>query len=150
MGNGGFKAWKIGAFGVAAVLLAMVGPGVATVSAKPAAQLTVLKRSAVAPAAVAAAAAVAEEVAVAPAAVAATIVVRRHLRRLKRHELDTGLILASAELIKKHHAKRYGSEIEVEIQGKPYVARIERHFHPEGGAAKPWGYHPGVSLFAVE
>jgi hypothetical protein len=150
MGNGGLKAWKIGAFGVAALLLAMVGPGVATVSAKPAAQLTLLKRLAVAPAPIVVVVPVAEAVAAAPAAVAAPVVARRHLRRLKQHELDTGLMLASAELIKKHHAKRFGSEIEVEIQGKSYVARIERHFHPEGGAIKPWGYHPGVSLFAVE
>jgi hypothetical protein len=60
------------------------------------------------------------------------------------------LMLASADLIKRHHAKRFGSEIEITIAGKPYVARIERHFHPEGGAVKPWGFHPGVSLFAVE
>jgi hypothetical protein len=86
----------------------------------------------------------------APEAVAAAVVTKRRLRRVREHELNTTLMLASAELIKKHHAKRFGTEIELEIVGKRYVARIERHFHPEGGALKPWGHHPGVSLFSVQ
>jgi hypothetical protein len=42
-----------------------------------------------------------------------------------------------------------GTQIEVEIAGKQYVARIQRHFHPEGGAIKPWGHHRGVSLLVA-
>jgi hypothetical protein len=152
MRSGGFKGWKIGVLGLAALALSLVGPGVATVSAKPAmAHVTVLKR-AVVPAPVAAAPVAAAPVATAPAApeAVAPLVAKRRLRRVKQRELNTTLMLASAELIKKHHAMRFGSEIEVEIVGRRYVARIERHFHPEGGAIKPWGHHPGVSLFSIE
>jgi hypothetical protein len=145
MGSGGNKGWKIGAVGLAVLLAALVGPGVATVSAK-----SVVKRTAIA-APVPDVAVVASDVAAivdvpAPAPVAK----QRRLRRLKHRDLNMDLMLVSADLIKRHHAKRIGSEIDVEIAGKPYVARIERHFHPEGGAIKPWGFHPGVSLFAVE
>ena len=151
MGNGGIKGWKIGAVGLAVVLAAFVGPGVATVSAKsaPARQMSVAKRTvSAAPTPVAAASA--SDASVVVAEPAAAPVAKRRLRRLKHQDLNMDLMLASADLIKRHHAKRFGSEIEVEIAGKPYVARIERHFHPEGGAVKPWGFHPGVSLFAVE
>lgn len=151
MRGGSFKGWKIRVLGLATLVLSLLGPGVATVSAKPAAmQLTVLKRAAVP--AVVAPAAVAPAVAApaAPAADVAPLVSKRRLRRVKQHELNTTLMLASAEVIKKHHAKRFGTEIELEIVGKRYVARIERHFHPEGGAVKPWGHHPGVSLFSVQ
>lgn len=147
----GLKGWKIGVLGLATLVLSLLGPGVASVSAKPAAmQLTVLKRAVVP--AVVAPAAVAPVVAApaVPEAVAAPVVAKRRLRRVRQHELNTTLMLASAELIKKHHAQRFGTEIEVEIVGKRYVARIERHFHPEGGAIKPWGYHPGVSLFSIQ
>lgn len=31
-----------------------------------------------------------------------------------------------------------------------YASALEEHFHPPGGAAKPWGKHKGVSLFIEE
>jgi uncharacterized cupredoxin-like copper-binding protein len=154
MGNGGNEGWKAGLVGSAVLLAALVGPGVATVSAKsaPTRQMTVVERTAVAAAVadVAVVASVDALEAAAAAPVQVPLTKQRRLRRLKHQELNMDLILVSADLIKRHHAKRIGSEIEVEIAGKPYVARIERHFHPEGGAIKPWGFHPGVSLFAVE
>lgn len=150
MRSGAREARKIGWLSLAALALALLGPGVATVSAKPSPRLTVLKRGvAVAPALPVSAAPLV--VAVAPAEPsAAPVVAKRRLRRLKQSELNPSLMQASAELIKKHHAKRFGTEVDVEIVGKRYVARVERHFHPEGGAIKPWGHHPGISLFAVD
>jgi hypothetical protein len=148
MGSGGNKGWKIGAVALAALL----GPGVATVSAKspPTRQMSVVKRTAIA-APVPDVAVVASDVAaIVDVPARAPVAKQRRLRRLKHRDLNMDLMLVSADLIKRHHAKRIGSEIDVEIAGKPYVARIERHFHPEGGAIKPWGFHPGVSLFAVE
>lgn len=155
MGNGGNEGWKTGMVGFAVLLAALLGPGVASVSAKSARarQMTVVKRTVVASAA-ADVALVASDVnatvAVAPPPLEASAAKQRRLRRLKHQELNLDMMAVSADLIKRHYAKRIGSEIEVEIAGKPYVARIERHFHPEGGAIKPWGFHPGVSLFAVE
>ncbi len=29
-----------------------------------------------------------------------------------------------------------------------YATWIEQHYHPPGGAAKPWGYHHGVTILA--
>jgi hypothetical protein len=66
MRNGGIEGWKIGAMGLAAIVVALVGPGVATVSAKPAAQMTVGKRAAVTATAVAVAASDTVEVAALP------------------------------------------------------------------------------------
>jgi hypothetical protein len=71
----------------------------------------------------------------------------RGLRRLKKAETSPAMLAAAAQLVKKHYAKPVGTEITVQIEGKQVTARIERHFHPEGGPVKPWGFHPGVSLF---
>lgn len=70
------------------------------------------------------------------------------LRRLQKGEVTPAMLALAATLVRKHHNKPVGTLIEVELDGKRVVARIERHFHPEGGAAKPWGFHAGVSLFA--
>lgn len=70
------------------------------------------------------------------------------LRRMQPREISQGMLVAAANIVRKHYAKPVGTKIEVEVDGKRVIARIERHFHPEGGAVKPWGFHPGVSLFA--
>lgn len=46
--------------------------------------------------------------------------------------------------------KPFGTDIPFEMDGKSYVGRIERHYHPPGGELRPWGEHPGCSLFIVE
>lgn len=74
----------------------------------------------------------------------------RTLRRLKGSEINTQLVEKAREIVKEHHHEAFGTEIPFELAGKSYVGRIERHYHPEGGPLKPWGYHPGCSLFAVE
>jgi hypothetical protein len=70
------------------------------------------------------------------------------LRRMQPREINRGMLDVAAKIVRKHYAKPVGTQIEVEVDGKRVIARIERHFHPEGGAVKPWGFHPGVSLFA--
>lgn len=70
------------------------------------------------------------------------------LRRMRNEEITKNMLEAAARIVHKYHAKPVGTRIEVEVDGKRVVARIERHFHPEGGPVKPWGFHPGVSLFA--
>lgn len=71
----------------------------------------------------------------------------RGLRRLKKAETSPAMLQLAASIVKRHYAKATGTEITVDVEGKQIVARIERHFHPEGGVVKPWGFHPGVSLF---
>jgi len=70
------------------------------------------------------------------------------LRRMKPNEITKGMLVVAAKIVHEHYAKPVGTKIEVEVDGKRVIARIERHFHPEGGPVRPWGFHPGVSLFA--
>ena len=72
------------------------------------------------------------------------------LRRLRGGEMNVRLALKANEIIKEHHKKPYGTDIPFELDGKDYVGRIERHYHPPGGELRPWGHHPGCSLFIVE
>ena len=139
--------WRVGASSFLALAVALVAPGVATVHAQSgqhlarAVAMPTLNFASASPSVDDASADEEKQ----PEDAASS---KRRLRRVRHEELSADLIAASAELIKTHH-KRVGSEVPVEISGKQYIARIERHFHPEGGRAKPWGYHPGVSLFVV-
>jgi hypothetical protein len=72
------------------------------------------------------------------------------LRRLRARELNRALVKQARAIILDHYKKPFGTEIPFEVDGKRYVGRIEQHFHPVGGPAKPWGWHHGCSLFAVE
>jgi len=72
------------------------------------------------------------------------------LRRLRARELNRALVKQARAIILEHYKKPFGTEIPFEVDGKRYVGRIEKHFHPVGGPAKPWGWHHGCSLFAVE
>ena len=72
------------------------------------------------------------------------------LRRLRARELNRALVKQARVIILEHYKKPFGTEIPFEVDGKRYVGRIEKHFHPVGGPAKPWGWHHGCSLFAVE
>jgi hypothetical protein len=69
------------------------------------------------------------------------------LRRLQKREVSAQLLQESARIVNRYHAARIGTQVEVNVDGQRVVARLERHFHPEGGAVKPWGIHTGVSLF---
>jgi N-acetylmuramoyl-L-alanine amidase len=71
----------------------------------------------------------------------------RTLRRLRNDEVTPALTAEARRMLAAHRHDPYGSEFPFEIDGVHYVARIEEHYHPPGGPMKPWGYHPGVSLF---
>jgi len=72
------------------------------------------------------------------------------LRRIRGHEMTPALVIKANEIIREHHKKDFGTNIFFEIEGKRYVGRIEEHYHPPGGELRPWGKHPGCSLFVVE
>ncbi|MBN2192558.1 MAG: hypothetical protein JW751_07050 [Polyangiaceae bacterium] len=74
----------------------------------------------------------------------------RTLRRLRGSEVNAALVAKAREIVHHHHHEPFGTEIPFSVDGRDYVGRIERHYHPEGGDLKPWGYHPGCSLFAVD
>ncbi|MEI9952724.1 MAG: hypothetical protein WDO74_28015 [Pseudomonadota bacterium] len=71
------------------------------------------------------------------------------LRRMQKEEITPSMLETAAKIVRKHCAKPVGTQVEVDVDGKHVIARIERHFHPEGGPVKPWGFHPGVSLFVL-
>jgi hypothetical protein len=71
------------------------------------------------------------------------------LRRMQKGEITPAMLTLAGSLVRRYHTKPVGTQVEVDVGGKRVIARIERHFHPEGGPVKPWGYHPGVSLFVA-
>ncbi len=71
----------------------------------------------------------------------------KRLVRLPQVDVNRAIVLEARRIISAHHLDPFGTEIPFEADGKRYVAVIERHYHPPGGEAKPWGYHPGVSVF---
>ena len=77
----------------------------------------------------------------------ALVYVVHQFLRYARAETSPAMLQEAARLVRRYHAKPVGTEITVDLEGKLVTARIERHFHPEGGPVKPWGFHPGVSLF---
>lgn len=73
----------------------------------------------------------------------------RTLRRLTNSEVTPAISAQAKRIISEHHRDPYGTEIPFQADNASYVARIEEHYHPPGGALKPWGHHAGVSVFAV-
>ena len=71
----------------------------------------------------------------------------RSLRRLTNAELTSALVDEARRILAENHASPYGTEVPFQVDGVRYVGRIEEHYHPPGGPRRPWGYHPGVSLF---
>ena len=72
------------------------------------------------------------------------------LRRLLRREVDHELGVKARTILDETRSEPFGAELRFELRGKPYAAVIERHYHAPGGEARPWGWHRGISLFAVE
>lgn len=55
---------------------------------------------------------------------------------------------ANGKMAQKLLALPYGAVQEfVDEQGRHLLGALETHFHEVGGAAKPWGWHKGVSLY---
>lgn len=73
----------------------------------------------------------------------------RTLRRITNSEVTAAVSAAAKAIIKQHHQAAFGTEFPFQADGLAFVARIEEHYHPPGGPIKPWGHHPGVSVFAV-
>ncbi len=71
------------------------------------------------------------------------------LRRLTNAEVTPAITANAINILQAHRHDPYGTDIPFDADGKHYVGRIEQHYHPPGGAARPWGYHPGVSVFEV-
>jgi hypothetical protein len=73
----------------------------------------------------------------------------KNLRILKQSEVTTAIGVAAKKILNENFSKPYGTEVPFESNGKKYVGRLEEHYHPPGGKAKPWGKHKGVTVYAV-
>ncbi len=71
-----------------------------------------------------------------------------HLRRLTAAEVPVPMRPGLHVLLREHSDAKVGALIPTTFDGKTYIARIEIHYHPEGGPVRPWGNHRGISLFA--
>jgi peptidoglycan L-alanyl-D-glutamate endopeptidase CwlK len=71
-------------------------------------------------------------------------------RPLKNDELTSEIIRRAQQILFDLFPKSLGAEIEFTSAGKHYVGVLERHYHPPGGLAKPWGPHKGVTVYAIE
>jgi putative peptidoglycan binding protein len=71
------------------------------------------------------------------------------LRRLRDADVTPALTLEAKRLLALHRHEPYGSEYPFDVEGCRYVARLEQHYHEPGGPLRPWGYHPGISLFIL-
>lgn len=71
------------------------------------------------------------------------------LRRLTNAEVTPEISAEAVRILRAYRDQPYGFEVPFVANGREYVGRIERHYHPPGGAARPWGHHKGVSVLAV-
>jgi hypothetical protein len=72
------------------------------------------------------------------------------LRRLRQSEVTRAHGIKAKEILNSTRGQPFGAEVRFELNGKSYAAVIEHHYHEPGGEARPWGWHRGISLFAVE
>ena len=68
-------------------------------------------------------------------------------RRMTDKEVTPALTAQAIKILREHRKDPFGTAIPFEIDGKRYLGVIEQHYNTPGGPYKPWGYHPGVSLF---
>ena len=54
----------------------------------------------------------------------------------------TTITAAAKRILREHHGSPYGTEIPFQADGKRYVARIERHYHPPGGPRRTTSLGP--------
>lgn len=70
-------------------------------------------------------------------------------RQLSSRELTRELVRKAREILSSQYLP-LGAEIPLEVHGRVYIARVERHFHEVGGPKRPWGYHKGMTLYSTE
>lgn len=76
-------------------------------------------------------------------------------RRLSDRDLGpsnpyaTAIVTAAKEALGMLFPQPLGAERIVDIGGRQYACVLERHYHPPGGPAKPWGPHKGISMFEI-
>jgi hypothetical protein len=70
-------------------------------------------------------------------------------RKLNSDQLTPTLVRKADEVLWTQYPP-IGAKVPIEVDGKIYVGRVEKHFHEVGGPKRPWGYHRGMTLYSVE
>jgi hypothetical protein len=68
-------------------------------------------------------------------------------RPVRGEEMTPEIARRAREILDANRDTEYGTEVPFEIDGQPYVGRIEEHYHEPGGPKKPWGRHRGVTVY---
>ena len=73
------------------------------------------------------------------------------LRRIRGHEMNVHLVKKAGEIIREHHKEGIRNRYPLRIGRTALrLAASSGTTTRPGGELRPWGHHPGCSLFAVE
>jgi hypothetical protein len=75
--------------------------------------------------------------------------VETKLRRLRGDDVTSKMGRKASAILKSTYDLPMGSEVPFEMGGNQYAAKIELHYHIPEVHPLPWGWHRGISLFAV-
>lgn len=65
----------------------------------------------------------------------------------KKAKPSPPVIAAGQKVLAEHADAPIGSEFRIEIEGKPFLARIEEHDNSSGDPTRPAGKHKGVTVY---
>jgi hypothetical protein len=71
----------------------------------------------------------------------------RNLRIITDSERTPELVRKAYQILSQYRNYPYGTEVPFQIDGIEYLAIVEQHYHKPGGSIKPYGYHPGVTVY---
>ena len=71
------------------------------------------------------------------------------LAYLKNAEVTPEIGRHAQTVLAAHRREKWGSCYYADFGGETLIFRLERHYHPPGGTAKPWGQHTGVSVLRL-
>jgi hypothetical protein len=69
---------------------------------------------------------------------------------LRDEEITPEIERRAKEILDAHTDAPVGTEIPFEVGDHSYVGRIEEHYNEPGGPRRPWGRHPGVTVYHAE
>jgi hypothetical protein len=74
---------------------------------------------------------------------------RGSLRLLHSSEITAAISGMARQILHEHRGRPLGHEVPFELDGRRYVARLERHYHAPGSGERPIGEHVGVTVYLL-
>ncbi|HVJ15201.1 MAG TPA: hypothetical protein VM686_07165 [Polyangiaceae bacterium] len=72
------------------------------------------------------------------------------LRLLAPQEVTAAISEAAQEILDAHRDEPLGYEVPFEVEGRRYVARLERHYRAPNSRLRPTGEHVGVTVYLAQ